>query len=193
MIEINFLRQIQKGENKEKGGSKVVFAISFIVILLTITASATLYFSSFYFSSDISTKESELDTMKKQGGETAEIKTLLKDFAKMKSAVSSGAAKLPAWSEVLNEIAKNTPANVSLDKIAPSADTTIASSAGAAKMNLTITGQSKTRRDLALFILKLSKSKFLTDVKLTKSAESTSSQTATNPTFEIKLNLVPSK
>jgi len=187
MIEINLLKQLQAESKKVSHTSKVVTSICFLIILSLVAICATIYFSSQYLAKIKENKETELAALEKKEEKLTEIKKIISEAEKINSQVKGLKEKKIVWSEILEEIARLTPPNVTINKISPKSGS--GKSVSGFGSELKIEGESKTRRDLAVFIDSLEKSEKFEAVTLIKSQKSSGEKNNTNPSFEIKLKI----
>jgi Tfp pilus assembly protein PilO len=171
MNDINLLRPLQEQEQTvAKSRGKNSFYITFTIILLVVI-SVVIFGSKFLLSSQSKTLDSQISSLERDVGEVKSTEDKINNF-------NSTIAKLKSldkinlnWSQVYDNIAKSTPADVKLNQVtqvtttASGGTTTNTSStsaspspsAAAAKLKLKITGEAKSERAIALFQYKLQK------------------------------------
>lgn len=171
MNDINLLRPLQEQQQSvAKSRGKNSFYITFTIILLIII-SVVIFGAKFLLSSQSKTLDSQISSLERDVGEVKSTEDKINNF-------NSTIAKLKSldkinlnWSQVYDNIAKSTPADVKLNQVtqvtttASGGTTTNTSStsaspspsAAAAKLKLKITGEAKSERAIALFQYKLQK------------------------------------
>lgn len=170
MNDINLLRPLIEQEQAiAKSRGKNSFYITFTIILLIII-SVVIFGAKFLLSNQSKTLDSQISSLERDVGEVKSTEDQINNFnstiAKLKSLNKTNLN----WSQVYDNIAKSTPADVKLDQVtlvtttasgsAINTSSTSASpspSAAAANLKLRITGEAKSERAIALFQYKLQK------------------------------------
>ncbi|MCX6811583.1 MAG: hypothetical protein NT039_02745 [Candidatus Berkelbacteria bacterium] len=165
MHDINLLRPLIEQEQKRaQSKGRYSFYITFTVILIIIIAGA-IFGAKFLLVSQSNSLDPQISSLEKDVSEVKSTEDKINNFNNIISQLKNVDKNKFTWSSIYDNIAKSTPTDVKLDKVslvttAATGSSTAASSstaATAASSKLKITGQTKSRRSIALFQYKLQK------------------------------------
>lgn len=186
MQEINLLRPlIEQSQEIAKSRGRYSFYITFTLIVL-ISITTIILGAKFYLSAQKKSLTAKKASLERDLSEVKQIEDNINDFNNAISQLKSVDKNKALWSTVYDNIAKSTPQDIKLTQVSQvtgtkTATTTASNTAAAAAIKLKITGETKSRRSIALFAYKLQKispSFVAVEIISSKRTESQTTQTS---------------
>lgn len=195
MADINLLRPVI--EEKRKGAktkARLGFYITFAIVLFVLVTGA-IFGARFSLSGKNKQLDNEISSLENQLGETREIEEKIREFNTIVNQIKGLEKDKVLWSEIYKTIAGDTPSEIKLTKVSLTTSTGKGVTATAEASKLKITGETLSRRAVALFQDKLEKSGgdfFKIDIISSKKTEETGTEGQVKSEtidFEISISL----
>jgi Tfp pilus assembly protein PilN len=154
--------------------------IAVVVAILILATSGVLFYVNSNASREIGRIESDLERLTTENDQYANLEDEIADINKKLVKIDGVEKNRILWSSVLTELARCTPAKLSLGTLSLSQD----------NKKVTLTGVAETRRDIALYKEKLDASDLFKNVLFSSSAVNETDQ---NFTFSLSAELEKTK
>lgn len=169
MHDINLLRPLIEQEKEQaKSKGRFGFYLSFTIILLLLIF-GLIFGTKFYLIYQAKTLDQEIAGLKKDTAQVQGIEDNINNFNSTIAKLKGLDKNKLTWSIIYDNIAKSTPPDIKLNQVAIISSTASASAASSTQIKsptstsiasaakLKITGETKSRRAIALFVYKLQK------------------------------------
>lgn len=156
MHDINLLRPlIEQEEALAKSRGRFSFYITFTLILILLIA-ALIFGAKFYLSSQTKILDEKISMLERDVIEVKKTEEKINNFNNIITQLEELDKNKISWSALYENLAKSTPTNIKLDQVTMVSSSTASSSTTSAP-KLKITGETKSRRAIALLADKLTK------------------------------------